>query len=102
MPRRRPDRRPEVAGLARGEAGTSAGGGEAAAPQEALADQTDFLRRHLLRWIPAFAADVEAHAATDFYRALAALLKAFVEADAAFLDRMQDVRPQPLSRSVEV
>lgn len=42
------------------------------------ADQRAFLEEHLLNWAPAFCADVEAKAATDFYRGTARLTAAFL------------------------
>ncbi|BAS26234.1 TorD/DmsD family molecular chaperone [Limnochorda pilosa] len=61
------------------------------APEQVLADQAAFLREHLQRWVPAFAADVEARASTVFYRGLACLLKSFLQADAAFIQDMQSM-----------
>ncbi|WP_338824993.1 Chaperone protein TorD [Moorella humiferrea] len=46
-----------------------------------LRDQEEFLDGHLLAWVPPFAGDVMANAATDFYRGMGSLLKGFVELD---------------------
>lgn len=46
-----------------------------------LEDQRAFLDGHLLRWVPAWAFDVSAHAQTGFYRGMAALLAAFLPYD---------------------
>jgi TorA maturation chaperone TorD len=40
-----------------------------------------FLRDHLARWAPAFTDALEAAAALDYYRAVARLLRAWVDAD---------------------
>jgi len=70
--------------------------------EQVLADQRAFLHEHLQRWVPAFARDVEAHATTGFFRGAAGLLKGFLEADAAFMDRLMDAWSHQVSRSVEV
>lgn len=49
------------------------------------AAQAAFLSQHLLGWLPRFCADVEKYAETEFYRAAAALLAAYLESDARFL-----------------
>lgn len=50
-----------------------------------LDDQRAFLDDHLLTWVPAWAADVSAHAHTSFYRGMAALLMAFLPYDRTLL-----------------
>lgn len=67
-----------------------------------LADQAAFLREHLQRWVPAFAGDLEAHASTGFFQGAAGLLKGFLEADGAFMNRLMDAGSHHLSTSVEV
>jgi putative dimethyl sulfoxide reductase chaperone len=42
---------------------------------ELLATRGAFLDEHVLRWVPAFAHDVAAHASSDFFRALAEALR---------------------------
>lgn len=73
-----------------------------AGQDEVLADQAAFLCKHLQRWAPAYARDLEAHASTGFYRGAASLLRGFLEADAAFMDRLMDAWSHQVSRSVEV
>ncbi len=46
-----------------------------------LRDQEDFLTQHLLRWAPAFAADVTETAQTGFFRGFAHLLNGYLAVD---------------------
>lgn len=50
-----------------------------------VAGQRAFIEAHLLNWIPAFCADVEQYAETDFYRAVAKMTAGFAELDARLL-----------------
>jgi TorA maturation chaperone TorD len=52
-----------------------------------------FLRDHLARWAPAFTDALEAATALDYYRAVARLLRAWVDADV----RRLGVTVEPLS-----
>ncbi|WP_270298495.1 TorD/DmsD family molecular chaperone [Eggerthella sinensis] len=45
-----------------------------------------FMDAHLVNWVPSFADDVERIAQTEFYRALALVLRGVLEVDRAFLD----------------
>ena len=56
-----------------------------------LEAKRDFLRSHLLNWVPTFADDVARIAQTGFYRALADLLVGTLETDAALLDELLGV-----------
>ena len=59
-----------------------------------------YLRDHLGRWAPAFAARVEAKAENGPYAALARLLAAFIAEDASSLDvALNPVEVRPVSRS---
>lgn len=51
-----------------------------------LEDRRAFVRDHLMNWIPSFADDVERIAQTNFYRALALVVRGVVEMDCEFLD----------------
>ena len=46
--------------------------------------QVDFAERHLLRWVPRFAADVEKHASGSLYARVVAALRDFLEEDFAW------------------
>lgn len=48
---------------------------------DSLQRQQTFLTRHLGKWVEAFAAKVEAHAETAFYRRLAAVTRGFIAED---------------------
>lgn len=54
-------------------------------PEPWLSQRSAFLREHLLTWAPAFAADVQRHAATDYYRALALWLSSWLDLEASLL-----------------
>lgn len=49
-------------------------------------EQKDFLSEHLLRWVPAFAADLEKQAGTAFFREIAGLLRELITSDGEELD----------------
>ena len=67
-------------------------------PQEALTrqdwpavsarfkEQRDFLAGHLLNWVPAFCADIEKCAATDFYKAAAKITNGYLRMEQAIID----------------
>lgn len=54
--------------------------------EEALGAQRSFMDGHLRRWVPQLADDLEARAATPFYRGVAQLLRGLVAEDTAFLE----------------
>ena len=65
---------------------TMAGLADEAAQAEAASQQAEFLATALLSWLPEFVARCQAiRVSSDFYPALAALLLAFVTADAEAL-----------------
>jgi anaerobic sulfite reductase subunit A len=53
-----------------------------------LVEQKIFLEQHLLNWISAFCADIEKCAASDFYKALAKITRAFLRMDHAVLEEL--------------
>jgi TorA maturation chaperone TorD len=53
--------------------------------QEHLELQLDFLKGHLLNWIPAWARQVQDFSETDFYRTLAKLTQTWIDADQRLL-----------------
>lgn len=55
----------------------------------ALQVQRDFLREHLLAWIPRFCNDVVEKTRHPFYRSVAALAALFVEADGQMLQELE-------------
>jgi TorA-specific chaperone len=65
----------------------------ASSDAEGLRRQLEFLDRHLLRWVPQWAADVARGSTTDFYRSAAGMLDAFLQRDRASLRRALDGRP---------
>ena len=50
-----------------------------------LDEQNQFLRCHLIRWVPRFCQDVQQSCTTNFYNALAELTAAFIKSDAQFV-----------------
>jgi len=58
---------------------------DAPACQEHVKLQLDFLKEHLLNWIPDWAKQVQDFSETDFYRALAGLTQTWIEADQRLL-----------------
>ncbi len=67
-------------------AACSDGGEEAATPL--IAEQRAFLVDHVLRWLPAFVADVERYAQTDFYKAAGAMTLGYATLDRALLEEL--------------
>ena len=57
-----------------------------AALEASLAEQHEFVKKHLLNWVPKFAADVTATALTDFYRGLAKVTDEFIRMDGELLE----------------
>lgn len=51
-----------------------------------LMEQKDFLVNHLTNWIPAFCADIEKCASTDFYKAIAKMTEGFLHLESALLE----------------
>ncbi|QOX65780.1 anaerobic sulfite reductase subunit AsrA [Anoxybacterium hadale] len=51
-----------------------------------LFKQREFLREHLLNWVPAFAADVDQYADTPFYKAIAKITVGLLRFDQKLLD----------------
>jgi anaerobic sulfite reductase subunit A len=56
-----------------------------AAVSTCLQQQTSFLTQHLLNWVPAFCADIQACADTDFYKGLAKFTNGYLRMDLAIL-----------------
>jgi putative dimethyl sulfoxide reductase chaperone len=53
-----------------------------------FAEQKTFLEQHQLNWVPAFCSDIEKCAASDFYKALAKITRAFLRMDHAILEEL--------------
>lgn len=51
-----------------------------------LMEQMDFLMKHLANWVPAFCADIEKCAATDFYKAVAKITNGYLRLEQALLE----------------
>ena len=71
--------------------GAPQAGGAVAEPSSRERRQREFLDRHLLRWTPAWAADVVREDRTGFYRAAGGLLLGFLRSDRARLTAEEDV-----------
>lgn len=56
--------------------------------QKVLADQYEFLKEHLLKWIPAFGKKVIKHAETDFYKGMVKILNGFLTIDKICLEEL--------------
>lgn len=54
-----------------------------------LADQSYFLKAHLLNWTPLFAKDVNEHAKTDFYKGMVKILSGFLTIDQTCLEELE-------------
>ncbi len=50
------------------------------------AQQLDFLKHHLLNWVPKLCSDMKKYARTDFYKAVALLTEGFLVMDAELLE----------------
>jgi anaerobic sulfite reductase subunit A len=51
-----------------------------------LVEQKEFLMRHLLNWVPAFCAEVQKCAETNFYKAVAKMTSGFLRMEMAIVD----------------
>ena len=60
--------------------------GDAEKCAELLAAQRDFVRDHLVNWLPLFSHDVKKRARTEFYKGVASLASAYVKQDLAALE----------------
>jgi TorA maturation chaperone TorD len=56
-----------------------------------IGDQSDFLKRHLNKWIARFSEDVYQSASTDFYQGMASILKGFIELDCLALKELKEM-----------
>lgn len=59
--------------------------GDEEAVSSLLDEQADFLKNHLLNWVPKCLADVDACPGTDFYRGLGKMTGAFLQAESEML-----------------
>ncbi|MDR3437920.1 molecular chaperone TorD family protein [Telmatospirillum sp.] len=64
--------------------------GDRGAVLVSLANQKDFLTRHLLNWVPAFCADIPKCADTDFYKAVAKLTSGYLRLEQAIIEEQID------------
>lgn len=62
--------------------------GNTVAAQAYLAEQNEFIEKHLLNWVPAFCKDVERHALTNFYKGVAKVTNQFILMDKAIIAEM--------------
>lgn len=53
-----------------------------------LAEQKDFLDRHLLNWIPEFCEDIEKCSSTDFYLGIAKITNGFLQMEKSILEEL--------------
>ena len=56
--------------------------------QKVFADQSDFLKEHLLKWIPTFSEKVIEHSETDFYKGMVKILNGFLTIDKICLEEL--------------
>lgn len=56
--------------------------------QKVFVDQSDFLKEHLLKWIPNFSEKVIEHSETDFYKGMVKILKGFLIIDKICLEEL--------------
>lgn len=70
-----------------------ADGGQAADLVQICRDQLSFLKEHLLKWTPAFAADVVKGADTGFYRGMARMLQGYLAVDRSLLEELLQAAP---------
>ena len=61
-------------------------GGDRARVSTLLREQKEFLEQHPGKWIPAFCADIEKCASTDFYRAIGKITLGFLNMERAILE----------------
>jgi len=54
-----------------------------------LDEQKNFLKTHLLNWIPKFCEDIEKHANTKFYKAIGKITKGYLKLDSIILESME-------------
>jgi len=53
-----------------------------------LKEQMEFLEQHLLNWVPAFCADIEKFAGTEFYKAVAKVTNGYLRLERSILEDM--------------
>lgn len=53
-----------------------------------LKEQLGFLVHHLLKWVPAFCADIEKYAETEFYKAVAKITNGYLDLERTILEDM--------------
>ncbi len=53
-----------------------------------MSDQREFMKKHMLNWIPTFCEDVRKFALTDFYRGLAKVTNRFISMDMELLEEL--------------
>lgn len=71
--------------------GESLAAEDQAALEASLKEQGSFLREHLLGWVPAFCADLNKYASTDFYKAVGKLTRGFLNLERKLLGEMGGV-----------
>ncbi|MCF0142384.1 MAG: molecular chaperone TorD family protein [Parasporobacterium sp.] len=54
-----------------------------------MAEQKIFFDAHMKKWIPLFVSDVIKYASTDFYKALGAITREFMESEKAYLENAE-------------
>ncbi len=64
---------------------------------EYLTKQKHFLEQHLLNWIPAFSADTQQSAHTDFYRAVAKVLGGYLEMEQTLIGQLLEEFALPVA-----
>jgi len=54
--------------------------------QRLIEDQQDFIKDHLMNWVPNLSEDIHKFALTDFYRGLATVTERFIKMDLTFIE----------------
>ena len=67
---------------------TMQAGDDPALVSSLLREQKEFLERHIGKWAPAFCADIEKCASTDFYKAVGKITRGFLKMEYAILDEL--------------
>lgn len=80
----------EVRSVAAGEANEGEGGTARALAraEHDMNAQTDFVRAHIITWVPGFCDLIESRARNDFYRGASQMLRAFLADEGAYLDEL--------------
>ena len=77
----------EYQGLLCGELADALEAGDTAKAEALLAEQREFLKKHLMNWALSFTADVIRYAERDFYKGIARITSGFLKKEAELLEK---------------